>query len=561
MADKRSILDTLMQSALDRRNQAELEDAEAGAGQLENDTQAQDDIDYLTGQAPLPRPVQQMKDMGDIFLDSVTRGGFNRAVSYGRGSKTPGMDTIAGSLFMPAWAKQLQEMGILPTPDREERTEETDQARARAGMGGTVADVAGEVAPFLAGPAGRTVKGAMAIGGAESVISDSAEKAFKEDRPLGGVEALVDAGFGAGGGFVGKIVGDQLSNLFRKKGGEKTPITKGTTSALRTLKQSVDSAAKQMDDAQVMVKNSALKQLEQSILKSGQFQRWGFGAASSPEAWTAFNVLRAQVGRGKDMGLRELNEIRQTMRKLGKNTFLGIKIDEQLGDFIGKLDNTMVSSGDVAKGVAGWREMNKVHFKQKQSELLAKMLTNSEFVTRQAKNGITLDKALQDQFSKLFTTDAGKRKMTALKYSPEQVELIRDIAEGGWTTTTANRMDKLFGDTLIAPIYRLTLQPALRTAGAEQGARRAESLFEDVTGMRGAIAPAVPGRIGPQAGAGSGAALLQQLTGPQAAPGAVQPATAPAQAPVGSAPKVMPRALPDQSRSNLPPNPIEEIGR
>lgn len=439
----------------------------------------------------------------------------------------------------------------------------TEAAKKRLGGLGDVLSTGGEIGAMIAmAPASAGLIGAGLAGAAEGLLTETANKMFKEDRPPTLAEAMTSTTVGLGLGGFGQLMGNRLTRWLTQKGAAKTPITAGAERALKATTAKLSRAFRLADDSEAVVQAPSLLKFVADAKNNTRFQDMGLDPNIDHAAWNGLNVINAEVTRaakqGQGLTIRELATIRTKMRDVAARG------DSYSTELMAEMDNAFAKSVDRAlvndpKAKTAWAMIGKVEKQKIQGEWLTKIADDAELHSAAGKGPI--DKFIQDAFLKATTTNKGRSTMVKLGFSPEAKELFRDIAHGSKATVLANKVDRVAGNTILAPVYRLTLQPIFRARG---GAEMDENLLQilgysmdDVrmpattTGAGQVTAPMIP----PAAEAAQNAL---GLPGPGA--GQVQPSQAPMPMPAapndqtqtGGAPQRMPRPLTPQSQSAVP---------
>lgn len=440
--------------------------------------------------------------------------------------------------------------------EREASRAATAGAAERLGpIGSKVAEVGGEVMTSIAtAPMTTSIKGAMLAGGGISLAADTAEKLFKEDRAPTLEEAMVSGLLGTGLGGLGQLMGNKLTRWFTQKGAAKTPMTIGSVKQLRRVTRDLSRAFQFADDSDAVVDGSVLLGFSAGLKTNRKFVEQGLDPNIDKGAWNGLNVLGAHAGRlqpGEGLTLRELASARTSMRDVAargepSSTNLIFDMDRAFSKAV--MTELKRQKGN-SKAVLAWQMLDKLELQKIQGEFLTKIVDKAELES--ASGAGPVDVFLQQEFKKLVTGDAGRKLMVKLGFTPEQKELFREAAHGTNATVLANRLGRVMGSTWMAPFYRLTFQPILRSRGSSE----ASTNIMETLGMATDIHPS---QIIPATTSGAGqvtapitpqiAPPLQQQMLPQ--PPAQQQTIAPQQ--TGPGPQRMPRPFTPQSQSAVP---------
>lgn len=446
----------------------------------------------------------------------------------------------------------------------EESRAATEAARQRLGPNmSKVLEVGGELGASIAtAPFSLTVKGAAIAGGVQNLVTDAADKWFKEDRLPTLTEAVTATGLGAGLSGLGQLFGSRLARWMVDKGAAKTPLAQGADLAVKNSTKQMARAMQFADESDAIVPKSTLMGFITKTLGNPKFQEQGLDPNIDRGLWDGFNTLKARVFRlepGQGLTIRELSDARSMMRDRAAR---GASRSDAMFD----IDRAFEKAIHVAlvgnpKGRKAWEMISKHELPRMQGEFLANLSDKAELASSAGQGPI--DKMLQRQFQWLVTEPAGRKLMVKLGFTPEQKDLFREAAHGTTTTVLANKLDRVTGNTLIAPIYRTTIQPLLRARGTatETGNvmkilgktfdQPASSMVPPLNNAMSQLTNPLAAQITPP---------VQQAAGisPNPSAGQVQPSQATPSAPApNTGPQRMPRPLTPQSQSAVPklPNP------
>lgn len=438
----------------------------------------------------------------------------------------------------------------------------TEAAKARLGPNmAKVLEMGGELGASIATtPLSLTIKGAAIAGGVQNLVTDTAEKFFKEDRLPTLTEALVATGLGSGMSGLAQFMGSRLARAFVQKGMAKTPLAQGGDRAVKNATQQLSRAFRFADESDATVPKATLMDFITKTLNNPKFQEAGLDPNVDRGLWDGFNTLKARVFRlepGQSLTIRELSAARSMMRdrasRGASRTDAMFDIDRAFSKMVGG-----ALTGNQ-KGKLAWQMIDRHELPRMQGEFLSNLADKAELAA--SGGGGPIDKMLQKQFQWLVTEPAGRKLMVKLGFSPEQKELFREAAHGTSATVLANKLDRVAGSTWVAPFYRTTLQPLLRARGTATGAGNVmdvlgETFQQPANDMVPALASATPQLANPAAAQIT--PQVQQAAG--VAPpggGTVTPGGAPSAPGAPPSPVRMPRPLTPQSQSAVPkiPNP------
>lgn len=539
-------------------------------------TQRLNSPEFEKDQLRVDQKVKENNDSlsGFKFPDQAARNEMGRAVmkkldETGVSSALKKVDDFGRVLGNPFGAGDALESAMTGRSIDESRAATAASKERLGGIAGNIAEVGGEIAAAsVFAPATLTVKGAAAAGALTSVVADTADKWFKEDRLPTLSEAMVSAGLGTGIGALGQVFGNRLARWFVEKGAAKTPITMGAQRLLENSTKQLTRAFQFADDSGATIPSPVLYKFIVDLQTNKKFIDAGLDASVDKGAWNGLNVLRARIGRldlDQGLTLRELADIRTGMRDVAAR---GSSRSNLIFDMDQEFSKMVMKSlhGADPKAKLAWQMIDKFEKQKIQGEFLQNLSDRAELAS--ASGTKLLDKELQREFFNLVESDNGRKMMVKLGFSPEQKELFREAAHGTSATIFANKMDRVMGSTFLAPFYRISLQPLLRSRGGSTSSSNVlEVLGTALDTPKGDIVPAaaqnmgqVTAPIAPQLADPAQNAILPQPPNPSA--GQVAPSQAPmpmpAQAPAGNAPapntgpQRMPRPFTPQTRSAVP---------
>lgn len=430
------------------------------------------------------------EDLQNILADSVTRGLSSRAVAFLKDGNVDG-------------AKQ-----------------EVENARARTGVAGKVADAVGQVAPYAAAGGGSLLKSALG-GGVVGGLDVAAKNAGDNGMTSVPDPAQVGLGVvtGAGGAGLGYIVGKFLGNQWLKLQGDLAPgttpaLTAEADAAVKAKQAAMKEAYSKMDDSGVLIQRKSLNdlanQLERDILNSSDNSM----AANyripkySQYSRDAIATLRDLGNNSGNIPFAHLNEIKRTIGESTRNGNFEIQAnytDDKTVQYITKRidqffeDLAMNPTGKVAEGTAnsdifkaldGLRQGNELYVKSEKANRIAAAMYNASLTESK---GVSFDQAFQNEMQKLVKRSPFGADPPASKiFDEEDKQAIRKLAMGSETTQMLNMLDKRFGNGLLGDMHR-TYAIASRGASAAGARTSAEDLLHSqmLQGPKGGAAGAL----------------------------------------------------------------------
>lgn len=273
---------------------------------------------------------------------------------------------------------------------------------------------------------------------------------------------------GAGGGFLGYHIGKLIGNSISRFVGKDPSITKAAEDAVKVNKKIADEGNQKLISSGVAInpmgQNRLLRRVEKDL-----GSKYELNPKTTKEAWKALNILRDRVGQGADITLDNFNALRQAVGRsiYSDSGILSREVnsrDLQIVDDIYKhmtkfatelpITRQFVrSGGNLKQGMEGWNQMTKFQQTQARSEKVAELITNAEAKSASATRKKALDQALQDEFNSMFATKTG-RDMGQRMFTPEQLKVMKKIAEGDISQKIFSTLDKWLGGSLLAPLFR-----------------------------------------------------------------------------------------------------------
>lgn len=334
------------------------------------------------------------------------------------------------------------------------------------------AGVVGDVGKVLALPGGMfaTPIRAAATGAGLDVASTFFDRLEKgEPVNVDAQEYINNAAKGAGTGFLGYHIGKLVGNTISRFVGKDPSITKAAQDAVAANKKIADEGTQKMLSSNVAInpmgQNRLLRTIEKDLGK-----KYELSPQTTKEAWKALNILRNRVAQGAEISLDSFNALRSSVgRSLYSDSGLLkrevntrdlaivndiYKAMTKFGDELPITRQFVRSGGNLKDGMQGWKQMTKFQQTQERTEKLTELLTNAEAKAAVAgKRSKSLEQAIQDEFSSMFTTQAG-RDMAQRMFTPEQIKILRKIAKGDVSQKIFATLDNWLGASLISPIFR-----------------------------------------------------------------------------------------------------------
>lgn len=331
--------------------------------------------------------------------------------------------------------------GIGPTT--EERRQNTQDARDRAGWAGTTGEIAGAIYgadKLLKG--GRAVLGGAkalpAVGGAVRTVANGAANLAARPGAVGfatrtlgagatgaGLGALNAAGhdqdvgegakmgaiFGAAGNALGegaaKVVDKVAGGIGRVAGVNRAPQIM-TTEELKAASRAAYQAA---DDAGVIVKPTAMQRLAKEL--EDTLGKGGYAPELSGEVDAVLrHVNRISQGNVTLEGVDILRQVAGAARgSQNANTRrLGEMIADKVDDFLENLNaGDILAGGNRTQGVRALQEARRLWASAKKSEMIMKALEDAKNQAAAAHSGGNIDNAIRQQF-KAILKDAKKSR-------------------------------------------------------------------------------------------------------------------------------------------------------
>lgn len=421
------------------------------------------------------------------------------------GDKQVAGDRVLASETFRGWPETIA--AKIKGTTREDEVADTEIARQQIGpTADTTLSFMGQVAPYLLLPnKGGIINAAMEAGAAGA--ADLTAKKLAEGKLPDADEAVITGIMSAGGGAFGNIIGRGAAGAWSRFTNGREPLPAHVRLATERAAKASDAAGKAMDSSGLTIKADHLNALSKQIERSFS----GITPEGSPGAWQALQRAKAGLEGGKDLTIRQLDDLRKGIYKIKADSYEKKSVRDiykTINSFMKNLSNKpeAVASGDVKAGLAGWQEMNKMAQNQLRLDAFASKMGIAEMKARTGK--IPLDRAMQDQFSGWFTSKSGIKEFDDLfgTLPKETRDAIRDLAEGSNTTKTMNKLDKTFGGNWVGALMRAARSSVAHSAAGPAAKTAAGEAF----GM-------LPGGIAPQQ---SAAQAISRVMGAGAIQGA-----------------------------------------
>lgn len=333
------------------------------------------------------------------------------------------------------------------------------------GTGLEVAGTIGKVAA-LPGTVVATPMRAMATTGVLS-LGDTFIHKLQNGEPVNtDVEEYLLAGtVGAGLGLAGFHLGKLLGNLISPYVGKNPSITSAAKDALKANKALTDDGVSLMQQSGVSINKVGLARLLR-VTENRIGQNIELSPDVTKEAWKAMRILRARVGKGQDITLENFDALKRVMgnalysesgllkRDVTSNDLKALQIIyESMDEFVTKLPSLphFFRGGDPKIAAQGWQKMQEFRIKVARTERVAELLANAE--AKAARGKKAFEQAVYDEF-KMFTELPAGRAILAREFTKEQAEIIEKMAKGDLSAKNFEILDRLFGSTLLSPLFR-----------------------------------------------------------------------------------------------------------
>jgi hypothetical protein len=339
-------------------------------------------------------------------------------------------------------------------------------------VGGIYGGIPGAIA---GGTLGRQASSALGLSPEESMLTSAG---YATGTELGGrlVGKGVEKAIGAGGKIVEKVTG---------KGSAKA-------ATVEELKQAETQAWDKFGKSTTTLKDPVpLKDSVEELLSP---QRYNYSPTNFPALDTALkdiDTAYTQGLKGKPINIHKMREIRTTLQDVQMSS---AKTREKslAGDLIEALDDYVMQYG--GKDAVAWKEARDVSNQLFRSRDVQNIVKSAEESSK------TTSTEIRSQFKDILNSN--KIKM----YSPEQQEVIKQIADGTATEKTFELIGKMAPknptwNALLAMVNAPVLVGSMASRGAANALTRAKVNMLDEL-IRGGQMPqniSIPQRLGPTA--------------------------------------------------------------
>jgi len=158
-------------------------------------------------------------------------------------------------------------------------------------------------------------------------------------------------------------------------------------------------------------------------------------------------------------------------------------IDREINNFVktglksNKIGTLRKQNVDIDGGINGWNMMDADFTRKMRTEELGLQVIDA--ARRAGTGGVTIDKALQENFAALLTKE-NARHMGSL-YTTQQLKIIEAIAKGSVGQHMMNRLDRWVGGPgFVGQLYRALIRsPYSSMFGAEQARAKARLVMSE----------------------------------------------------------------------------------
>lgn len=286
---------------------------------------------------------------------------------------------------------------------------------------GKFTDTIGQFAPAMAAPGSLLVRGArMIVPGAASEAAGEATAG----KPYEGAARLVGALAGAGGVGAAR----QLA--------ESATVAK-TIPSTSQIKQAANAAYTKAEQAGVVVKNSEVKNLGNTITQA--VEDAGIDPTLHPKATAALKRITDSTG---DLSLKKMD----ILRRVANGAAGSIDKDESriahiildhIDDFVENLGPGSVVSGNTADATSALKEARSLWAKQAKSSVIDNLMERAKN-RAETIGGSGLENAIRVEFRQLAQNPKRLRG-----FSQEERDAISQVARGGPIANVARTIGKL----------------------------------------------------------------------------------------------------------------------
>lgn len=444
-----------------------------------------------------------------------------RGMEIGDDASRTGIDSFSGGL-----ANQIRSK--VGGTELDAELAKTAEAKMRLGpTGAAITDMAGSAAQALV-PGGKlmsTVPKAVATGAVLSGGNAITEALGKGEVP-DPAKVAASTGMGALGAGIGKVAGDRLGGLVSRyltDDGAHQALWKQAGKQVEKFTKDIGQASDDMAAAGVKVDPSYLRKAV-SVLETKLNKQRSYRTGNLPFAHAALDIVKRNADDGAAASLGDINEIRQIVRDsitdmngawadkvTPKDARLVSQIDRMIGQLMKNLPNNpaAIVAGDAKAGIAAFEKMNAAVPRQAKANYIAGAFDRADLESKG--KGVSFDSALQNEFKKIYKSKQGQAEFRG----PDR-DLIREGAEGAFSTQWLNKMDKAYGHGGLFSFVWNSISKVPRAGASRAAETNARDIFEKLTQSELQRAGAAAG--GPL-GAATGMAAGQTMTPNVAAPG------------------------------------------
>lgn len=336
--------------------------------------------------------------------------------------------------------------GYLSGTGTEAERARTQEARDRAGIAGTVAEVAGGLRtglgaaragltlmrPALQGMTGATGvaarAGTMAVEGAAHGAAGAAGR---------GQDITTGAGVGAVTGAGGSVLADGVSRVARGVGGMfNRPAPAMNNDQLRTAGSAAYQAA---DDAGIVIAPQATQRLSQSIVQD--LTEFGYHPSLQPRAGAVLQELDRIAQ--QPVTLKGLDVMRRIARNAASSTepserAIGTRIIGQIDDFVSNLRDGDVMMGDQRAGVAALQQGRDYWSRLRKSEMIDTAAERADLRAASTGSGGNVDNATRQNIRGILDNPNRSRGFT-----PDEREAMETVVRGTPTQNVLRQVGRL----------------------------------------------------------------------------------------------------------------------
>lgn len=377
-------------------------------------------------------------------------------------------DTVGGYLS--------EKTGIGPT--RDERRQNTEDARSRAGLAGLVAEAAGGAKTLMSLPgisptqmaANRGLAARLAAGGAEGMAASAASE-IGHGRDVDGADLTIGAVTGAGGRAVAEAAGaagNALGQGWKRLRGQVPKVP--TLDELRAASQA---AYKASEDAGVVVSGKGLNKLLAEI--QGEWANLGYRPGLHRQAARFYREIVNDAKRG-NITLKGLDGLRQVARSAyttdspATNKMLE-KAVKRIDRFIETMDPaTDMVMGDKQAGVAALKQARELWHRMAKADQVQQAIERGMLKASTNASGGNVENEVRKEIRRLVTNPKKTRGWTQ-----DEIAAAKQVASGtitnnalrqlGRTGLQGNGVGLMFGGIGIGDLMRGNPVPLAMSIG------------------------------------------------------------------------------------------------